>query len=100
MPIGCRRADPGKPSGLREGKSGRSLRRDQFQRGADQRLAQIAVMIAARRVGLASLVLPAHVRGVYIAAGNLSMLIMSARDADPSIVPAGAAATAGISHGA
>src|SRR3984957_14016197 len=98
MPIGRRRANPGKASGFGESESGRSLRRDQFQRGADQRLAQIAVMIAARRVGLALLVLPAHVRGVYIAAANVSMLFMSALDADPPIVPAGGAATDGISH--
>src|SRR6202453_2391157 len=96
MPIGRRRTDPGKAGGFGESESGRPLRRDQLQRGADQRLTQIAVMIAARRIGLAGLVLPpAHVRSPYIAAANLSMLFMSALDTDPPIVAAGAAAMEG-----
>ena len=58
MPIGRRRADAGKARGLGEGEARRALLGDQLQRGADQRLAQIAVMIAARLVALASSSLP------------------------------------------
>src|ERR1700677_2113494 len=75
MPIGRCRADPGEASGFGESESGRSLGRDQLQRGADQGLTQIAVMIAARRVGLAGLVFPpTHVTSVYMAAATVSML--------------------------
>src|SRR5271155_2662446 len=75
MPIRRRRADAGKARGLRESKSRRPFSGDQFQRRADQRLAQIAVMIAARRVALAGFVLaPTHVKGIYIMSAGVSML--------------------------
>ena len=77
-------------------RSGCSLTRNQFQSGADQRLAQIAVMIAAWAIALAGLVLPAHVRMAYIPVANVSMLFMSAVDAEPPVVPGGDAETKGI----
>ena len=52
MPVRRRRADPGPARRVGEGEPGRSLLRDQVERGADQRLAQIAVMIAAPRVSV------------------------------------------------
>ena len=48
MPIGRRRADAGQARRLGEGEAGRALLGDQLQRRVDQRLVQIAVMIAAR----------------------------------------------------
>ena len=48
MPIGRGRADAGPARGFGEGEAGRALLGDQFQRGAHQRLLQIAVVIAAR----------------------------------------------------
>src|SRR5277367_1254271 len=77
MPIGRRRADPGEARGLGESEAGRALLGDQFQGGADQRLAQIAVMIAARFVALAGFVLaPTHVKDAYMRAGAKSMLAL------------------------
>ena len=74
MPIRRRRADAGKARGLRERESGRPFSGDQFQRGADQRLAQIAVMIAARRIALAAIILaPTHVKDTYIRWAEKSM---------------------------
>src|SRR5271169_187509 len=80
MPIGRRRADSGEARGLGEGEAGRTLLGDQLQRGADQRLAQIAVMIAARFIALAGLVLaPTHVKDAYMRAADKSMLAISPR---------------------
>jgi len=45
--IGGGRADPGPARGVGKGKPSRALFRDQVERGLDQRLAQIAMMIAA-----------------------------------------------------
>src|SRR5271163_2955226 len=74
MPIRRRRADAGKARGLGESKSRRPFSGDQFQRGADQRLAQIPVMIAARRVALARIILaPTHVKDTYIRPAEKSM---------------------------
>ena len=47
MAIGRRRADPGRARRVGEGEARRPFSRDQLERGADQRLAQIAVVIAA-----------------------------------------------------
>src|SRR3954468_9571718 len=79
MPVGRRRADPGPARRVGEGEPGRPLLRDQVERGADERLAQIAVMIAAPAItivagsiiassivtgaGAIPLLRPAHVRG-------------------------------------
>ncbi len=66
---------------------------DQLKRRADQRLTQIAVVIAARRIGLAGLVFPpTHVRGAYMMAAKVSMLWLKL-DADAAILTAGGAAT-------
>src|ERR1700722_19442902 len=76
MPIGRRRADPGKAGGFGESEAGCPLGRDQLERCADQRLAQVAVMITARRIGLAGLVFPpTHVKSPYIMAVKVSMLL-------------------------
>ena len=47
MPVGRGRADPGSPRGLGEGEPRWSLLGNQIQRRADQRFAQVAVMVAA-----------------------------------------------------
>src|SRR5271156_6821787 len=46
MPVGGRRAYPGRARRIGEGEPRRSLFGNQVERGADQRLAQIAVVIA------------------------------------------------------
>jgi hypothetical protein len=75
MPIQRRRTDPGRARGLGESEASRALLGDQLERGADRRLAQIAVMIAARFVALAGLVLaPTHVKDAYMSAADKSML--------------------------
>ena len=61
MPIGRGRTDAGPARGLGKGEAGGTLLRDQFQRGAQQRLLEIAVVIAAR-----SGVFPAHVKRSYM----------------------------------
>ena len=50
MPVRRGRADAGEARGFGERKTGRAFLGDQLQRGADQRLFQIAVVIAARAV--------------------------------------------------
>ena len=55
---------------FREGETRRPLLADQIERGADQRLLQIAVVIAARRP--VTLFSPAHVKSIYITAGESS----------------------------
>ena len=47
MAVGRGRADAGLARGLGEGEARRTLLGNQLERGADQRLAQVAVMIAA-----------------------------------------------------
>src|SRR5260370_17230287 len=66
MAVGRRRADPGPARRIGKGEAGRSLLGDQIERGADQRLAQIAVVIAAPPVAIVALPRPAHVRDFYI----------------------------------
>ena len=76
MPVGRRRADPRPARRFREGKAGRTLLRDQFQRGADQGLLEIAVVIAAG-TRTSALPGPAHVKGLYMTragASNPSLL--------------------------
>src|SRR5207247_142875 len=64
MPIGRRRTDAGHPRGVGEGESGRAFLRDQIERRLQQRLLQIAVMIAA--LGAALFLAPTHVKGFYM----------------------------------
>jgi hypothetical protein len=65
--IGRRRADSGLARGFGECGSGRPLGRDQFQRRADQRLAQVAVVISARFVPPAIFVAaPVCVTDIYM----------------------------------
>ena len=60
MPVGRRRADAGHARGIGEGEPGRALLRDQVERRLQQRLLQIAVVIAA--LGAALVLAPAHVK--------------------------------------
>jgi len=62
--IGCGGADTGHPRGIGKSKSGRALLRDQVERRLQQRLLQIAVVIAA--LGAAPFLAPAHVKGFYM----------------------------------
>src|ERR1700751_6014514 len=64
MAIGCSLADPGRSCGIRKGKPGGTFFRDQVEGGLDQRLAKIAVMIAA--ASARPLSRPAHVMRFYI----------------------------------
>src|SRR5580700_8863241 len=61
MAVGSRRAYPGGARRVGEGEPGRSFLGNQVERGADQRLAQIAVMIAASP-GRLIVSRPAHAR--------------------------------------
>ena len=65
MPVGCGRTDPGRARGVGKGKSGRSLFGDQVESRLDQRLAQIAVMIAATPIRPSAR--PAHRPAQFIA---------------------------------
>src|SRR5205807_2981891 len=65
MAVGRSRADPGPARRLGKGKAGRPLARDQIERRLDQRLAQIAVVIAAALPR--SLFRPPHVNDYNIA---------------------------------
>src|SRR3954454_24796262 len=64
MPVRCRRADRGHSGCVGKGESGRALFGDQPERRLQQRLLQIAVMIAA--LGAALFLAPAHVNGFYM----------------------------------
>src|SRR5262249_3607128 len=65
MAIRCGRADTRPPRSLGKGKARWSFLRDQFQRGAEQRLFQVAGVVAARAT--APLVFrPAHVNSFYM----------------------------------
>ena len=55
---------PGHPRGIGKGEAGRAFFRDQPERRLQQRLFQIAVMIAA--LGAALFLAPAHVKGFYM----------------------------------
>ena len=71
MPVGRRRADAGHARGIGERKSGRAFFRDQPERRLQQRLFQIAVMIAA--LGAALFLAPAHVKGFYMSRAQRSL---------------------------
>src|SRR3954451_24034727 len=72
MPVGCSRADAGRPRGIGEGESRRAFLGDQTKRRLQQRLLQIAVMIAA--LGAARFLAPAHVNGFYMTLGETSLV--------------------------
>ena len=54
MPVGRGWADPGRARGLGERETGRPLGADQLQRRGDQHLLEIAVMISAPQIPIAS----------------------------------------------
>ena len=64
MAVGRCRADPGRARCVGKGEPGRPFLRDKAERGVDQRLAQIAVVIAAPRARVLSA--PSHVRAFYM----------------------------------
>jgi len=66
MPIRRGGADAGHARGIGKGKSGRALLRDQIERRLQQRLFQIAVVIAALGAGLILVLAPAHVKAIYM----------------------------------
>jgi hypothetical protein len=70
MTIGRGGADPGPARGVGEGEAGRALLGNQVKSGADQCLAQIAVVIAAAAWPVI-LSRPAHVKGFYIRAAPI-----------------------------
>src|SRR6266446_1115223 len=76
MPVGRCRADAGESCRLRKGEPGRPLAGDQVERRADQRLLEIAVMVAARRRPLVAI--PRHVKRVYIAGTEASSGLLDA----------------------
>ena len=64
MPVRRRGADARHARGIGKGEAGRPLFRDQIERCLQQRLFQIAVMVAA--LGAAIFLAPAHVKGFYM----------------------------------
>ena len=74
MTVGRRRADPGRTRGVGKGEPGRPLLGDQVERGADQRLAQIAVVIPSTAVAIARS-RPAHVRCFYMSRPAIETLM-------------------------
>src|SRR6266550_4346817 len=80
MPIGRRRADAGKSRRLRKGEPGGPLAGDQIERRTDQRLLEIAVMVAARRRPLVPI--PRHVKRVYITWAGASTCLPQRRPND------------------
>ncbi|OIQ66094.1 hypothetical protein GALL_523430 [mine drainage metagenome] len=64
MPVWRRRADASHARGIGKGEARRAFFRNQAEGGLQQRLFQIAVMIAA--LGAALFLAPAHVKGFYM----------------------------------
>src|SRR5258705_5617819 len=79
MPVGRRRGNASPARRFGEGKAGRAFLRDQLQRRADQRFAQVAVVIATRAV----LPGPAHVKGLYMTPRGASRLPHGAAQITP-----------------
>src|SRR6266852_3778588 len=71
MPVWRRRADAGYARGIGKGKTRRAFFRDQPERRLQQRLFQVAVMIAA--LGAAMFLAPAHVKGFYMSRTQRSL---------------------------
>src|SRR6202020_2479924 len=71
MPVGCGGTDAGRTRGIREGKTRGPLLRDQAECCLQQRLFQIAVVIAA--LGAARFLAPAHVKDFYMSRGKRSL---------------------------
>src|SRR5262245_20966107 len=87
MAVGCRRADAGPARSLREGEAGRALLGDQFKGGAQQRLLEIAVVVAAVPGPPATLPGPAHVKSLYIGRGESSIGPADSRGCLPWLRP-------------
>jgi transcriptional regulator of nitric oxide reductase len=64
MPVGRRRADARRTRGVGESEAGRSLLGNQAKRRLQQRLLQIAVVVAALSAAL--FLASAHVKGFYM----------------------------------
>src|SRR5271168_2075553 len=71
MPVRCRRADACHARSIGEGESGRAFFRNQAKGCLQQRLFQIAVVIAA--LGAALFLAPAHVKGFYMSRAQRSL---------------------------
>ena len=65
MPVGRSRADAGDARGISKGETGRAFLGDQIKGRLQQRLFQIAMMIAAFGAALFFFA-PAHVKGFYM----------------------------------
>src|SRR5436189_2227987 len=70
MAIGCGRANTSRARGIGKGEPGRTLFRDQVEGRLDQRLAQIAVMIASAPARPLSR--PTHVKCFYMSSGHMA----------------------------
>src|SRR5260370_10045518 len=93
MPGGRCGADAGHARGIGKGEAGRAFFRDQPQRRLQQRLFQIAVVVAA--LGAAFLA-PTHVKGFYMSRAQRSLGRCYRRDlACNSVKPAAACCTSG-----
>ena len=73
MPVGRGGADAGHPRGVGEGEAGRALFGDQAKRRLQQRLFQIAVVVAALAAAL--VLSPAHVKGFYMSRPQRSLVL-------------------------
>src|SRR5260370_12812818 len=82
MPVGRCRADAGESRRLRKGEPGGPLAGNQIERRTDQRLLEIAMMVAARRRPLVAI--PRHVKRVYITGGNASTRLFNPATTDRS----------------
>src|SRR5215470_15429750 len=71
--IGRRRTDPRPARGFRKGEARGALLGNQLERGADQRLLEIAVVVAARAPSPTVVLRPAHVKSIYIVRGESSI---------------------------
>src|SRR5260370_16810830 len=91
MPVGGWGADAGHARGIGKGEAGRAFFRDQPQRRLQQRLFQIAVVVAA--LGAAFLA-PTHVKGFYMSRAQRSLGRCYRRDlACNSVKPAAPCST-------
>ena len=73
MPVGRGGADAGHPRGVGKGETGRAFFGDQAKRRLQQRLFQIAVVVAALAAAL--FLAPAHVKGFYMSRVKRSLIL-------------------------